>query len=151
MKVILCADVKGQGKKDQVVEVSDGYARNFLFPKKLAIPADSKAMNEIKNKEASKQHKIDVERENAKSIAKKLEDIVVVFEYAAGPDKKLYGSVTAKDISEALAKKFAIEIDKRKITLSEPIKSFGTFKADAKLFTDVSAKITVQVTAKAGK
>lgn len=151
MKVILCADVKGQGKKDQVVEVSDGYARNFLFPKKLAIPADSKAMNEIKNKEASKQHKIDVERENAKAIAKKLETLVVVFEYAAGPDKKLYGSVTAKDISEELSKKHGIEIDKRKITLTEPIKSFGTFKADAKLFTDVSAKITVEVTSKAGK
>ena len=148
MKVILCADVKGQGKKDQVVEVSDGYARNFLFPKKLAVPADSKSMNEIKNKEASKQHKIDVEKANAKEIAKKLEDITVIFEYAAGPDKKLYGSVTAKDISEALSKNFGIEIDKRKITLTEPIKSFGTFKADAKLFTDISAKITVEVTSK---
>lgn len=148
MKVILCADVKGQGKKDQVVDVSDGYARNFLFPKKLAIPADSKSMNEIKNKEASKQHKLDVEKANAKETAKKLEDITVVFEYASGPDKKLYGSVTAKDISEALSKNFGIEIDKRKITLTEPIKSFGTFKADAKLFTDVSAKITVEVTSK---
>ena len=148
MKVILCADVKGQGKKDQVVEVSDGYARNFLFPKKLAVPADSKSMNEIKNKEASKQHKIEVERANAKETAKKLETITVTFEYASGPDKKLYGSVTAKDISEALSKNFGIEIDKRKITLTEPIKSFGTFKADAKLFTDISAKITVEVTSK---
>ena len=148
MKVILCADVKGQGKKDQVVEVSDGYARNFLFPKKLAVPADSKAMNEIKNKEASKQHKLDVEKAQAIEISKKLETITVVFEYAAGPDKKLYGSVTAKDISETLNKNFGIDIDKRKITLSEPIKSFGTFKADAKLFTDVFAKITVQVTSK---
>ncbi len=148
MRVILCADVKGQGKKDQIVEVSDGYARNFLFPKKLAIPADNKAINEIKNKEASKQHKIDVERAEAKEIAKKLETIVVVFEYAAGPDKKLYGSVTAKDISEELQKKHGIAIDKRKITLAEPIKSFGTFKADAKLFNDVSGKITVEVTSK---
>ena len=148
MKVILLADVKGQGKKDQMVEVSDGYARNFLFPKKLAIPADSKAMNEIKNKESSKQHKIDVEKAQAEATAKKLETITVVFEYAAGPDKKLYGSVTAKDISEALSKNFGIEIDKRKITLTEPIKSFGTFKADAKLFTDVNAKITVEVTSK---
>ena len=148
MKVILCADVKGQGKKDQIVEVSDGYARNFLFPKKLAVPADNKAINEIKNKEASKQHKIDVERAEAKEIAKKLEAIVVVFEYAAGPDKKLYGSVTAKDISEELQKKHGIAVDKRKITLAEPIKSFGTFKADAKLFNDVSGKITVEVTSK---
>ena len=148
MKVILCADVKGQGKKDQIVEVSDGYARNFLFPKKLAVPADSKAVNEIKNKESSKQHKIDVERTEAKELAKRLEDIVVVFEYAAGPDKKLYGSVTAKDISEELNKKYGIDIDKRKITLATPIKSFGDFTADVKLYTDVSGKINVRVTSK---
>ena len=148
MKVILCADVKGQGKKDQIIEVSDGYARNFLLPKKLAIPADSKALNEAKNKEASKQHKIDVEKANALDISKKLENIVVVFEYAAGPDKKLYGSVTAKDISEELEKKHGIAIDKKKITLTEPIKSFGTFKAEAKLFTGISGKITVEVTSK---
>ena len=148
MKVILTADVKGQGKKDQMVEVSDGYARNFLFPKKLAIPADSKAINEMKNKEASKQHKIDVEKQNALEIAKKLEDIVVVFEYAAGPDKKLYGSVTSKDISEALAKNFGISVDKKKIALSVPIKSFGRFSADAHLFTGVNGKITVEVTSK---
>ena len=148
MRVILCADVKGQGKKDQIVEVSDGYARNFLFPKKLAIPADSKAINEIKNKESSKQHKLDVEKAEAIEIAKKLESITVVFEYAAGPDKKLYGSVTSKDISEALAKDHKINIDKRKISLAEPIKSFGAFSADAKLFTDVVGKIKVEVTSK---
>ena len=148
MKVILCADVKGQGKKDRVVEVSDGYARNFLFPKKLAIPADSKAMNEIKNKESSKQHKIDVEKAQAIEISKKLENIVVVFEYASGADKRLYGSVTAKDVSEALSKNFGIDIDKKKITLTENIKSFGTFKADAKLFTDIHGTITIEVTSK---
>lgn len=151
MKVILCADVKGQGKKDQIIEVSDGYARNFLFPKKLAIPADSKAINDVKNKEAAKQHKVDVEISDAKALAKKLESIVVVFEYAAGPDKKLYGSVTAKDISEELKKKHGIDIDKRKITLAEPIKSFGDFKADVKLYTDVIGKINVRVTSKATK
>ena len=148
MKVILCADVKGQGKKDQIVDVSDGYARNFLFPKKLAIPADAKAINEAKNKEASKQHKIDVERQNAKDIAAKLENIKVVFEYAAGPDKKLYGSVTAKDIADALQKTHNINIDKRKITLAVPIKSFGEFCADVKLFTDVTGKIHIEVTSK---
>ena len=148
MRVILCADVKGQGKKDQIVEVSDGYARNFLFPKKLAIPADSKAINDVKNKEAAKQHKVDVETQQAKDLAKKLESIVLVFEYAAGPDKKLYGSVTAKDIAEELKKKHGIDIDKRKITLSEPIKSFGEFKADVKLYSDVSGKINVLVTSK---
>ena len=148
MKVILCADVKGQGKKDQIVEVSDGYARNFLFPKKLAVPADSKAVNEIKNKESSKQHKIDVERTEAKELAKRLEDIVVVFEYAAGPDKKLYGSVTAKDISEELNKKYGIDIDKRKIVMGDPIKAFGKFEFDVKLYSEVTAKLNVIVTEK---
>ena len=145
MKVILTADVKGQGKKDQIVDVSDGYARNFLLPKKLAVPADAAALNEVKNKEASKQHKLDVEKKNAEEIAKKLESITVKFIYAAGPDKRLYGSVTAKEIAEALKKDFGIEVDKRKITLSENIKSFGTFKADVKLFTGVTGKITVEV------
>ena len=148
MKVILTQDVKGQGKKDQVVDVSDGYARNFLFPKKLAVPADNTALNIVKNKESSKQHKLDVEKQNALDIAKKLESITVKFEYAAGPDKKLYGSVTSKDIAEALKKNHGIDIDKRKITLKENIKSFGNFTADVKLFTDVTGKINVLVTSK---
>ncbi len=148
MKVILTADVKGQGKKDQIIEVSDGYARNFLLPKKLAIPADNKAINEVKNKEASKQHKLDVEKQNAQDIAKRLENIVVRFVLAAGPDKRLYGSVTSKEIAEALKKDFGIEIDKRKITLAVPIKSFGKFTADVRLFTDVVGKIHIEVAGK---
>ena len=148
MKVILTQDVKGQGKKDQVVDVSDGYARNFLFPKKLAVPADNTALNIVKNRESSKQHKLDVEKQNALDIAKKLESITVKFEYAAGPDKKLYGSVTSKDIAEALKKNHGIDIDKRKITLKENIKSFGNFSADVKLFTDVTGKISILVTSK---
>ncbi len=148
MKAILCADVKGQGKKDQIVEVSDGYARNFLFPKKLAIPADAKAMNEVKNKEASRQHKLDVEKQQALDIAEKLKSIVVTFVYAAGPDKKLYGSVTAKDIADALKRDHGIDIDKRKITLREPIKAFGNFQADVRLFADVDGKITISVAGK---
>ena len=148
MKVILTADVKGQGKKDQMIEVSDGYARNFLLPKKLAIPADSKSINEMKNKESSKQHKIDVERQNALDIQKKLEDILLVFEYSAGPDKKLYGSVTTKDISEELAKRHGINIDKKKISLPVPIKSYGRFSANAALFSGIVGKIYVEVTAK---
>ena len=148
MKVMLTADVKGQGKKDQIVDVSDGYARNFLLPKKLAVIADAKAVNEVKNKEASKQHKLDVEKQNAMEIAKKLETIVLRFAYAAGPDKRLYGSVTSKEIAEALKKEHNIEIDKRKISLSQPIKSFGTFEAEVRLFTDVSGTIHVEVTGK---
>ena len=148
MKVILTQDVKGQGKKDQIIEVSDGYARNFLLPKKLAIAADATALNEAKNKEASKQHKLDVEKKQAMDIAEKLKSITVKFEYAAGPDKRLYGSVTSKDIADALKKDHGIDIDKRKITLKENIKSFGNFTADVKLFTDVSGKINVLVTSK---
>ena len=148
MKVILTQDVKGQGKKDQIVEVSDGYARNFLFPKKLAVAADAKSMNEIKNKESSKQHKIDTERAEAKAIAAKLENITLVFEYAAGADSKLYGSVTNKDLAEKLASEYKITVDKRKIVLAEPVKTFGTFTADAKLYSDVSAKIKFTVTSK---
>ena len=148
MKVLLLADVKGQGKKDQIVEVSDGYARNFLFPKKLAVAADAKSMNEIKNKEASKQHKIDTERAEAKAIAAKLENITLVFEYAAGADSKLYGSVTNKDLAEKLASEHKISVDKRKIVLAEPVKTFGTFTSDAKLYTDVNAKIKFTVTSK---
>lgn len=148
MKVILCADVKGQGKKDQIVEVSDGYARNFLFPKKLAIPADAKGLNEAKNKESSKQHKIDVEKQNANDIAARLEKIKLVFEYAQGPDKKLYGSITAKDIAEELQKKHSIVIDKRKINLAAPIKSFGEHSVDVKLYTGIMGKIKIEVTSK---
>ncbi len=149
MKVILTQDVKGQGKKDQVIEVSDGYARNFLLPKKLAVPADSSALNDVKNKEAAKQHKLDVEKAEAQAIAEKLKTITVKFEYASGPDKKLYGSVTSKDVAENLKKNHGIDIDKRKITLNENIKSFGSFTADVKLFTGVSGKINILVTSKA--
>ncbi len=148
MKVVFLTDVKGQGKKDQVIEVSDGYARNFLLPKKLAVPADNSALNNVKNKEAAKQHKIDTERKEAEALAERLKTITVTFEYAAGPDKKLYGSVTTKDISEALKKNYGIDIDKKKITLNESIKAFGNFTADAKLYTGVSGKINITVTSK---
>lgn len=145
MKVILLKDVKGQGKKDQVVNVSDGYARNFLFPNGLAIAADAKALNEIKNKEASKQHKIDVERAQAKDIAEKLTSILVKIPSTAGSDGRLYGSVTTKDVSDALAKDFGISIDKRKIVMNDPIRAYGNYQLDVKLYTDVSGKINVLV------
>ncbi len=147
MKVVLLTDVKGQGKKDQVVNVSDGYARNFLFPKNLAIPADAKAMNEVKNKEASRQHKIDTERAAAKEIAEALTKTTVKLTSQSGADGRLYGSVTAKDIAEAL-EKLGITVDKRKIQLSDPIKAYGTYQIDVKLYTDVSGKINVVVSDK---
>ena len=145
MKVILTQDVKAQGKKGQIINVSDGYARNFLFPKGLAVAADSKTLNDIKNKEAAKQHKIEVEREQAKAIAEKLAPTVIKIFIKAGPDGRLFGSVTSKDIAEELEKVSGIAVDKRKILLGEPIKNFGSYTVDVKLHTDVSAKINVVV------
>ena len=148
MKVILTQDVKGQGKKDQIIEVSDGYARNFLFPKKLAIVADAKAMNELKNKEASQKHKIDLERAEAKALAEKLTAITLKLVCKSGSDGRLYGAVTAKDVADALQKDHGIAVDKRKISIPEPIKSYGKYNLDVKLYTDVSGKINLLVSDK---
>jgi large subunit ribosomal protein L9 len=148
MKVILMADVKGQGKKDQMVEVSDGYARNFLFPRKLAKPADNQAVTELKNKQAAAQHKIDVERATAKEIAEKLTATKVIFKVGASADGRLYGSITAKDVAEKLSADHAITVDKRKISMPEPIKAYGSYDLDVKLYTDVAGKIHVIVTEK---
>ena len=145
MKVILTQDVKAQGKKGQIVNVSDGYARNFLFPKGLAVVADAKAMADIKNKEAAQQHKIEVEREEAKELAKKLEPVVIKLKLQAGPDGRLFGSVTSKDIAEELEKLTGIKLDKKKIMLDDPIKSFGTYSVDVKLYSEIHGKINVVV------
>ena len=145
MKVILLADVKGKGKKDQVVEVSDGYARNYLFAKKLAIAADNKALNELKGREASKQHKHGVEKAAAQETAKQLETITLVLKRKAGVDNKLYGAVTTKEITQQLKQEYNLDVDKKKLSMESPIKTFGTYKIKAKLFSDVSATITVQV------
>lgn len=146
MKVILTADVKGQGKKDQLIEVSDGYARNYLLPKKLAILADSKALNEMKNREASRQHKIDAERAAAKETAQKLTAIVLKVRVGAGADGHLYGSVTSKEIAEKLKSEYGLDIDKRKISLSTPIKAYGSYELDVRLYPDVTGKIHLVVT-----
>lgn len=145
MQVILTADVKGQGKKDQIINVSDGYARNFLFPKKLAIPADKKAIADVKNREASRQHKIDTERAEAQAVAEKLAGVLVKIKMGAGADGRLYGSVTAKDVAESLEKDHKIIIDRRKIVINEPIKAYGSYTLDIKLYTEVTGKINVLV------
>ena len=148
MKVVLLQDVKAQGKKDQIVEVSDGYARNFLFPKKLAVPADAKVINDIKSKQSSAKHREEVERENARALSKKLGETTVTVTAEAGADGRFYGAVTSKDIAEALKAQFAIEVDKRKILLDAPIKAFGTYKIEIKLYADISGKLNVKVTEK---
>ena len=111
MKVILLADVKGKGKKDQVVEVSDGYARNYLFTKKLAIAADAKALNELKGREASRQHKYDIAKASAQETAEQLKDITIVLKRKAGVDNKLYGAVTAKELVQQLKQEYNLEVD----------------------------------------
>ena len=145
MKVLLLQDVKGQGKKDQIIDVSDGYARNFLFPKKLAVIADNKAMNEVKNKEASKQYKIETEKAAAKEIAAKLAETVVKISVNAAADGRLYGSITSKDLAEVLAKQHGITVDKRKIVMPEPIKAYGTYNFDVRLYPEIVGKIKVMV------
>ncbi|MBO5754701.1 MAG: 50S ribosomal protein L9 [Clostridia bacterium] len=145
MKVILLANVKGLGKKDEMVEAAEGYARNYLIPKKLAILADNKAQNELKGKESSRQFKIDEECKAALAVAEKLTGITVKIRSASGADGRLYGAVTAKDIAEALAKDYGITVDKRKLEIPDSIKNYGTYSVAVKLYTDVSGKFTVVV------
>ncbi len=145
MKVILLCDVKGQGKKDQIVDVSDGYARNFLFPQKKAVPADAKATNELKSKEEAKQYRISEDRKAAEALASKIKDTEIDIIMDHGADGRLYGSVTAKDIAAELSKKLSIDVDKRKIQIKEPIKAYGKYSIEIKILTDISAKFTVSV------
>ncbi|MBQ8403616.1 MAG: 50S ribosomal protein L9 [Clostridia bacterium] len=146
MKVVLLADVKSQGKKGQVINVSDGYANNFLFPKKLAVPADNQVLTEMKGKEEARLHNIELEKKAAKDIAEKLKNATVKIKAQGGTDGRTYGSVTAKDVAEALEAQHKIKVDRRKISLNEPIRTFGTYILDVKLYADISGKITVTVT-----
>ena len=145
MKVILLADIKGKGKKDQILDVPDGYARNYLLPRKLAVVADAKAMNELQGREASKKYKYDTEKAAATTTAEQLKDITLVLHRKAGVDNKLYGAVTTKEISQQLKQKYGLDVDKKKLSMDTPIKTSGTYKIKAKLFNEVSATITVQV------
>lgn len=145
MKVILLADVKGHGKKGELCNVSDGYARNFLFPKKLAVEADNAAMSEFKSREEAKIHHKEEEIAAAKATAAKLEGKTVTMKAKAGAGGKLFGSVTTKEVAQEIKKSFGIEIDKKKMTMAD-IKNFGEYTAEIKLYTGIAAKITVVVT-----
>ena len=146
MKVILTQDVKGQGKKGELVNVSDGFARNFLLPKKLAVEASAKNMTEMKDAEKSKQLKEEKELQAAREAAEKLSGCMVKLQRAGGEDGKLYGSVSSKDIADALKEQYSLEIDKRKIQLDEAIKAYGSYSVTVKLHTGVSGKINFVVT-----
>ena len=145
MEVILTQDVKGLGKKGELVNASDGYARNFLFPRKFAAEANSQAMTELKNREDSKKHKIEVETQQAKASADKINGKTVKVTAKAGQGGRLFGSVTAKEIAAVMKTQFGIDIDKRKITVDD-IKAFGTYPATVKLYQGVTAEFSVTVT-----
>ncbi len=144
MKVVLLADVKGHGKKGELCNVSDGYARNFLFPKKLAVEANATAMNELKNREESKAHHIAEEKRMAEETAAKLDGKQVEISAKAGASGKLFGAVTAKEIAVEIKNKFGIDIDRRKMQVAD-IKQFGEYTAEIKLYTGIAAKIQVIV------
>ena len=145
MKVILLADVKGQGKKNDVIEVSDGYGKNFLIPRKLAKPADAQSLNDVKVKEAARLYRIETERKEAQALAERLKSILVKIPASSGADGRLYGSVTTKDIAERLQADHGIVIDKRRLVLNDPIRAYGKYEVEAKLYTEVSGKVNVLV------
>ena len=146
MKVILLADVKGQGKKNDVIEVSDGYGKNFLIPRKLAKAADAQSLNDVKVKEAARVYRIETEKKEAQALAEKLKTLQVKIHASGGGDGRLYGSITSKDITDRLQADHGITIDKRKLVLNENIKTFGTYEIDVKVYPEISGKLKVKVT-----
>ena len=145
MKVILLQDVKGQGKKGELVSVSDGYARNFLLPRNLAMLADSQAMNELRNKEASVQYHREIDKKAAEEAAALLKDKTIVIHAKAGQKGKLFGSVTTKEVAEAIEKQTSVAVDKRKISMKD-IKAYGTYSADIKFTQGITATVEIEVT-----
>ncbi len=144
MKVVLKQDVKGLGKKGQLVNASDGYARNFLFPKNLAVEANAQNMSELKNREQAEKYRIETETAAAKKNAEEISGKTLRLTAKAGQNGKLFGSVTSKEIAEKLAVDFGIKVDKRKIVV-EDIKQFGTYEFEVKLYQGISAKLFVMV------
>ena len=144
MEVILKSDVKGLGKKSEKVNVSDGYARNFLFPRGLAAEANAQTLSEMKNKQSSEQFKADEELKAEKSSAEKINNNTVVLKAKGGANGKLFGSVTAKEIAVVVSKQFNVTVDKRKISVDD-IKAFGTYNAQVRLHPKVTASFKVQV------
>ncbi|MCI8740652.1 MAG: 50S ribosomal protein L9 [Oscillibacter sp.] len=145
MKVILQQDVKGQGKKGQMVEVSEGYARNFLLPRKMAIPATADAINTMNLKEKARKAEEARLKAEAEDIAEKLKECQVKLTAKAGAGGKLFGAVTTKEISEGLQKQYGIDVPKQKLVLEDPIKAFGSYQVKAKLGFEVSGTVYVSV------
>lgn len=144
MEVILNQDVKSLGKKGEKVTVAEGYARNFLFPRKLAVEASAQAMTELRNRESSNQHKIDTDIANAKAAAAKLNGKQLRITAKAGANGKLFGSVTSKEVAIEIKKQLGIDVDKRKVVMND-IKTFGTQECEVKLYQGITAKLSVVV------
>lgn len=147
MKVILNQDIKGVGKKDEVINASDGYARNFLFPKKMAVEANEENMSKLKAKKEAKQFKKDTQKDEAKKVAEKIEKIKLKIQVKAGENGKIFGGVSSKEIAENLEKQYGIKVDKKKIELREIIKALGVITVDIKLYEGVIAKLKVIIEA----
>ena len=145
MKVILLENIKGVGKKDEVMEASDGYARNFLLPRKLAVEANAENMSKLKGKNDSTAYKKSVEKEEAQNIAEKLKNITLKVTVKAGENGKIFGSITSKEIADNLKEQYKIEIDKKKIDLKEPIKTLGSFSVNIKLYEGVIGTLRLQM------
>ncbi|MCR4888757.1 MAG: 50S ribosomal protein L9 [Ruminococcus sp.] len=145
MKVIYLQDVKGSGKKGEVKNVADGYARNMLIPKGLAVEATPENINKLEGKQASAQHKADVEKQAATEAAAKVKDKKLIIKAKAGSNDRLFGSVTAANIAEALDAQLGVKVDKKKISLATDIKNFGTYSATIKFYTGISEKVDVEV------
>lgn len=144
MDVILKADVKGLGKKGEKVKASDGYARNFLFPKGLAVEANAQSLTELRNREQANQHKLDLQIAAANEAKAKINGKTLKLTAKAGTNGRLFGSVTSKDVAAEIKKQYAVDVDKRKITMDD-IKAFGSYKIDVKLYQNISAEMTVTV------
>ncbi len=149
MKVILLSDVKGSGKAGQIIDVSDGYARNFLIPKKLAKIADAKSINEAKLKEGAEKHRKELQRKNAAALADNMSGLTVKVYAKAGDNGRLFGAVTAAEISDALQKQYDIAVDKKKIRLKDPIKATGIYEVSAHMFENMDATFKVEVISEA--
>ena len=146
MKVILQQDVKGQGKKGQMIDAAEGYARNYLLPRKLAIPATTDAINTMNLREKARRAEEAANREAAVTLGNKLKDVTVKIAAKGGKEGKLFGAITNKEISEALNEQFGLDVAKQKLVLDEPIKAFGTYEVKAKLGYEVTTKFSVSVT-----
>jgi len=145
MKVILKQDVKGLGKKDDLVNVSDGYARNFLFPKGLAVEANESNLNIVKTRKEAEKSRRDKELAQARKLAEELRNVEVVIRAKTGENGKLFGSITSKDISDKLKEDFGMDIDRKKIVMPDAIKATGTYEIDVKLYPEVSGRLKVRI------